>query len=159
MPGEQIFTGDLRKQDFSRQQLPGAIFFGADLYQASFEQANLESAVIVNCFAAEANFSQAHCVLLLARQTSFFRANFRGANLSEALLWNCVLAGADLTGAELRQLTLTLDCNSFEDVRLDHSVSAEMAYLFSRTRSPQRDWWLKAVGERDLSRLERLFAP
>lgn len=157
MPSEHFFTGDLRERDFSGQELSGAIFAGADLYRANFAGCKLESAVFVDCFAAEANFSQADCALLQARKSSFYRANFRCATLNEALLWDCVLAGADLRGAEMRRLTLTLDCNSFEDAQLDRTASAELAYLFGRARSPHRAGWMDVAGE-DVARLDRVFA-
>jgi uncharacterized protein YjbI with pentapeptide repeats len=152
------FTGDLRKKDFSAQDLTAALFRDADLCQASFAGANLEDAFFLNCFAAEASFERANCTRLQAAESNFFRSNFRGANLTEALLWRCVLAGADLRGAELKHLTLTLDCNSFEEVWLDSAAGAELAYLFGRARSPQRDRWLEVLGERDHAWLERVFA-
>jgi len=158
MPDERIFTGDLRGHNFAGEQLAGAIFCEADLYRASFPGAVLEGASFINCFAAEANFAKAHCAGLQARQCNFYRANFSGATLTDALLWNCTLAGADLRGALLRNLTLTLNCDSFEETQLDVAASAELAYLFARARSPHRAGWLDVVGERDLARLERIFA-
>lgn len=152
------FTGDLRKKDLSGQDLAGALFRDADLCQASFAGANLEDAFFLNCFAAESSFEKANCTRLQAAESSFYRGNFRDANLTEALLWRCVLAGADLRGAELKHLTVTLDCNSFEEVRLDRAAGAELAYLFSRARSLQRERWLEVLGERDLAWLGRVFA-
>ena len=137
--------------------LAGAVFEAADLYRTSFTGANLAGASFVNCFAAEADFQLADCKLLSALQSNFYRSNFGGADLSEALLWNCVLASADLRGATLRRATLTLDCNSFEELRLDRTASAELAYLFGRARTPHRAGWLKVIGERDLARLARIF--
>ena len=137
--------------------LAGAIFDGADLYRAKFDGASLSGASFVNCFAAEASFQQAECANLQAIKTNFYRASFNGADLSDALLWSCVLASADLRGARLRRLTLTFDCNSFEELRLDRSASAELAYLFGRARTPHRQGWLDIVGERDLARLAQIF--
>jgi uncharacterized protein YjbI with pentapeptide repeats len=77
--------------------------------------------------------------------------------LSDALLWKCVLAGADLRGATLHGLTVTLDCNSYEELRLDRSATAELAYLFGRARTPHRQGWLDILGERDLARLAHVF--
>ena len=151
------FTGDQRGLDFSGKELAGAEFEAADLYRASFTGANLSGASFVNCFAAEADFQLADCSRLRAVQSNFYRSNFDGADLSDALLWNCVLAGADLRNASLRRVTLTLDCNSFEEIRLDRAASAELAYLFGRARTPHRSGWLKVIGERDLARLARIF--
>ncbi len=148
---------DLRGKDFSGMNLAGTVFEGADLYRASFDGANLTGVTFLNCFAAEASFKQANCAHLHATKTNFYRASFRNADLSDALLWSCVLAGADLRGAKLRRLTVTLDCNSFEELRLDRSSSAELAYLFGRARTPHRQGWLEIVGERDLSRLAQVF--
>jgi len=148
---------DLRGKDFSGTNLAGTVFEGADLYRASFADANLTGATFLNCFAAEANFKQANCAHLQAIKTNFYRAGFGGADLSDALLWNCVLSGADLRGAKLRRLTLTLDCNSFEELRLERNASAELAYLFGRARSPHRQGWLDVLGERDLARLVHVF--
>jgi uncharacterized protein YjbI with pentapeptide repeats len=151
------FAEDQRGRDFSKMDLAGAVFEAADLYRASFAGANLTGASFVNCFAAEANFQQANCAQLRAIQSNFYRACFGGADLSAALLWNCVLAGADLRGATLRRVTFTLDCNSFEEIRLDRTASAELAYLFGRARTPHRQGWLNVIGERDLARLTRIF--
>jgi hypothetical protein len=68
-----------------------------------------------------------------------------------------VLAGADLRAANLRRLTLTLDCNSFEEIRLSRSAGAALAYLFGRTRSAQRQRWLDVAGDEDIARLRRVF--
>lgn len=155
---EQSLTGDFRGKDFSGQDLRGALFFKADLYRASFAGAHLEGSVLIDCFAAESNFSQARCSTLRARQCNFYRAEFSGADLTEALLWNCTLSGADLRGAQLRRLTLTLDCNSFEETQLDRAASAELAYLFARAQSPHRQNWLGVIGEGDRARLEHVFA-
>jgi uncharacterized protein YjbI with pentapeptide repeats len=149
--------GDQRGRDFSGKDLAGVVVEAADLYRASFDGANLTSATFLNCFAAEASFKQANCAYLRATKTNFYRASFNGTDLSDALLWNCVLAGADLRGAALRRLTLTLDCNSFEELRLGRSASAELAYLFGRARSPHRQGWLDVLGERDLARLKHIF--
>lgn len=138
--------------------LAGTVFIGVDLYRATFDGANLSGAKFENCFAAEASFKQANCTNLQAIKTNFYRASFRGADLSDALVWNCVLAAADLRAARLRRVTLTLDCNSFEELRLDRNASAELAYLFGRVRTVHRKGWLDIVGERDLAGLERVFA-
>jgi uncharacterized protein YjbI with pentapeptide repeats len=151
------FQGDLRNRDFSGRDLSGAVFDAADLFRASFAGVNLAGARFLNCFAAETNFEQADCSRLIATKTNFYRSNFNGADLREALLWNCVLAGADLRGATLRGVTLTLDCNAFEEMRLDRGSSAELAYLFGRARSPHRQGWFDILGEHDLLRLERVF--
>ncbi len=150
-------AGDQRGRDFSGRDLTGAVFEGADLYRASFAGANLTGVTLSNCFAAEASFQQAHCACLRAIKSNFYRSDFNGADLSDALLWNCVLAGADLRGAKLRRLTVTLDCNSFEELRLERCASAELAYLFGRARSPHRQGWMDVVGERDVARLKSVF--
>jgi len=153
-----VLTGDLRRKDFSDQDLARVHFRDADLYQASFAGSNLEAAVFENCFAAEATFQKANCAGLCALHTNFYRASFAGANLRNALLRNCVLAGADLRAADLRRVSLTLDCNSFEELQIDCATSAELAYLFGRARSPHRQRWLDVVGDRHLPRLEHIFA-
>ncbi len=137
--------------------LSGMVFEGADLYHVSFAGANLTGALFLDCFAAEADFRHADCSQIRAIRSNFYRSNFGGADLSEALLWNCVFAGADLRGASLRRLTVTLDCNSFEELRLDRGASAELAYLFSQARTPHRQGWLDIIGEKDLARLARVF--
>jgi uncharacterized protein YjbI with pentapeptide repeats len=149
--------GDQRGRDFSGKDLAGSEFEGADLYCASFDSANLTGAVFLNCFAAEASFKQANCAGLRAIKTNFYRSDFSGADLSDALLWKCVLASADLRGATLRRLTMTLDCNSYEELRLDRSASTELAYLFGRARTPHRQGWLDVLGEHDLARLAHVF--
>jgi uncharacterized protein YjbI with pentapeptide repeats len=151
------FTGDLRQHDWRGKNLAGAHFLEADLYWARFDGCDLEGATFTNCFVAEASFEKANCARLRARGSSFYRSSFRGASLRDALLWNCVLAGSDLRDADLKGVTLTLDCNSFEEVRLDHAASAELAYLFGRARSPHSARWLEVVGEEDIVRLERVF--
>lgn len=152
------FTGDLRNSDFSGQDLTGALFRDADLCRASFVGAKLEDGFFLDCLAAEANFEKAHCFRLLASGSNFYRASFRGTNLCEAHLYRCVLAGADMRGADLKSITLTLDCNTFEEAQLDRATGAELAYLFGLARSPQRARWLELLGERNLTWLERVFS-
>lgn len=151
------FTGTLRKHDFSGQDLCGAVFRDADLFQARFDGAQLRRAVFAGCFAAEANFDRADCARLQATGTNFYRSSFRGADLSDALLWDCVLAGADLRDARVQRVTLTLDCNSFEEIRLSRTASARLAYLFGRARTPHRQGWTSIIGDHDLLLLQRLF--
>lgn len=148
---------DLRGKDYSGANLAGIVFEGADLYRTTFDGANLSGASFVNCFVAEASFQQADCSNLQAIHTNFYRANFGGADLSDALLKDCVLAAADLRGARLRRVTLTLDCNSFEELRLDHSACAELAYLFGRAKSPHRHRWLALLPGRRQAQLARVF--
>jgi uncharacterized protein YjbI with pentapeptide repeats len=152
-----VFSKDLRKKDFSGLDLHGALFEDADLYGVRFVEANLEGASFQNCFAAEADFTRARGSGLRATKTNFYGAKLCGAVLEGAVLHECVLASADLRGASLRGLTLTLDCNSFEEVRLNRSAGAELAYLFGRAQSPQRSKWLDVIGEEDLARLRRVF--
>jgi len=148
------FTGDLRGRDFTGQDLFGAVFRDADLYQARFTGARLERATFHNCFIAEAAFDEIRGANLQAIGCSFYRASFRAADLTGALLWKCVLAGADFSGARLKGLTVTLDCNSFEGVTLDRIASAELAYLFSHALTPHRRQWLALVGQRYAARLD-----
>jgi uncharacterized protein YjbI with pentapeptide repeats len=150
-------TGDLRRMDFSGCDLAGVVFEDADLYRVSFAGAQLEGATFLNCFAAEASLANVAGSRLRALRSSFYRADFHVADLTEAVFWDCVLAGAELRGARLRRITVTLDCNTFEELRLDRTASAELAYLVGRTRSPYRAAWLDIVGEHDLPRLERVF--
>jgi uncharacterized protein YjbI with pentapeptide repeats len=149
-------TGDLRKRDFSGQDLTGVVFLREDLYQARFDGACLERAVFAGCFVAEACFEKTRCAEMQAVQSNFYRSCFRAADLTGALLWSCVLAGCDLRGATLKRITLTLDCNSFEEIRLSRTASAKLAYLFGRAHSPHRREWLNVVGD-DLALLDRLF--
>lgn len=156
-PSEMMLTGNLRKRDFSGQDLTDTIFHDADLYQARFAGTRLEGVAFAGCFVAEATFEGAQCRGLHAAGSNFYRSNFQSADLTSALFWNCVLAGADFRGATLHRITLTLECNSFEEIRLSRTDSAKLAYLFGRTRSPHREGWLDVVGKRDAALLERLF--
>lgn len=151
------FTGNLRKRDFSGHDLAGVVFRDADLFQARFSGAKLSQAVFAGCFAAEATFDQAKCTKLQATGTNFYRSSFRAADLTDSLFWDCVLAGADLRDATLKRITLTLDCNSFAELRLSRTASAKLAYLFGRARTPHRQKWLDIIGDHDLALLERLF--
>lgn len=151
------FTGDLRRQNFAGQDLRHAIFHNADLYRARFDHAQLEEAVFAGCFVAEASFEKAMCQRVQAAGSNFYRSCLRSADLTGALFWDCVLAGADLRGATIRGITLTLDCNTFEEVHLSRTASAQLAYLFGRARSAHRQGWMEFIGERDLAWLNRLF--
>lgn len=151
------FTGNLRKHDFSGQDLCGAVFRKADLFQARFDGAQLRRAVFAGCFAAEASFQGADGSRLQATGCNFYRGCFREADLSDALFWDCVLAGADLRDARVQRITLTLDCNSFEELRLSRTASAKLAYLFGRARTPHRQGWTGIIGDHDLLLLQRLF--
>lgn len=151
------FTGNLRKHDFSGQDLRGAVFREADLFQARFDGAQLNRAVFAGCFAAEASFTGADCSRLQATGSNFYRSCFREVDLSDSLFWDCVLAGADLRDARVQRITLTLDCNSMEEIRLSRTASTKLAYLFGRARTPHRQKWLDIIGSHDLVLLERLF--
>jgi uncharacterized protein YjbI with pentapeptide repeats len=150
-------TGNLRKRDFSGHDLAGVVFRDADLFQARFDGARLVRAVFAGCFAAEATFDRADCTKLRATGANFYRSSFRDADLTDSLFWDCVLAGADLREAKLHRITLTLDCNSFEELRLGRTASAKLAYLFGRARTPHRQGWIDIIGDHDLVLLERLF--
>lgn len=152
------FTGDLRGMDFSGSDLSGVLFREADLYQASFVESNLAGATFLNSFAPEASFQRANCQRLRGVGTNFYRSDFRCADLQQALLWECVLVGCDLRGAALNRLTLTLDCNTFEETRIDAGAGARLGYLFARAHSPQQQRWLELLGERERARLSRVFA-
>lgn len=152
------FSDDLRGRDFSGADLRGALFRDADLYRADFAGAALEGAIFESCFAAEADFRGARCAGMRAARTSYYRARFQSADLTGAVLEHCVLAQADLRGAALEKLTVTLDCHTFEEVLLDRSASAKLAYLFGRAASPHRQGWINVIGERDGARLSRVFA-
>ena len=151
------FTGDLRGSDFAGRELAGVIFRDANLYHISVAGADLGGAEFQNCFAAESSFEDAQCAGLRARDSNFYRANLAGADLEDALFWRCVLAGADLRGARLRRVTITLDCNAFEELKVDRRTSTELAYLVGRMRSPHRQAWLDVIGQRGLLLLERVF--
>jgi uncharacterized protein YjbI with pentapeptide repeats len=153
-----VFPEVSRSRDFSGRDLRGRIFRKADLSGASFECANLEGVRFIRCHAAEANFRSANCRNLRAEQTNFYRADFRCADLAGAMLLQCVLAAADLRDAHLRRMTVTLDCNTFEDVRLGREAVLELAYLFGRARSPLQVEWRNVIGERELARLARIFS-
>jgi uncharacterized protein YjbI with pentapeptide repeats len=133
------------------------VFRDADLFQARFDSAQLRRAVFAGCFAAEASFTGADCSRLQATGSNFYRSCFREANLSDSLFWDCVLAGADLREARLERVTLTLDCNSFEEIQVSRTASAKLAYLFGRARTPHRKGWMDVIGERDLRLLERVL--
>jgi uncharacterized protein YjbI with pentapeptide repeats len=113
--------------------------------------------VFAGCFAAEAVFDQADCTKLQATGSNFYRSSFHDADLTDSLFWDCVLAGADLREATLKRITLTLDCNSFEELRLSRTASAKLAYLFGRARTSHRQGWIDIIGDHDLVLLERLF--
>jgi uncharacterized protein YjbI with pentapeptide repeats len=153
-----ILTGDLGGRNFAGCDLTGAEFRNADLARCDFSCAALTNATMENCFAAEARLAGADCTGLLAVKSNFYRADFHSACLDEALLWKCVLAGADLRHASLLGLTITLDCNSFEGVRLSRGECAELAFLFARAHSPLRQAWLEIAG-RDAKRIERALRP
>jgi uncharacterized protein YjbI with pentapeptide repeats len=152
-----ILSDDQRGKDFSGLDLSGALFENADLYRSKFVGSNLAGARFCNCFAAEADFTRTGCRGMRAEKTNFYRAAFRGADLEQAVFQECVLAGADLRAANLRRLTLTLDCDAFEEVQLGRFAGAALAYLFGRAHSPQRQRWLEVAGEEDLSRVQRVF--
>ncbi len=151
-------TGNLRGRDFSGQDLAGVVFRGADLYRADFRHARLQGASFVDCFAAEAWFTRAEMADVRALRSSFYGADFTEAILRDSVFQQCVLAGADLRGAVLDRLTATLDCNSFEKVKLDRAQGAKLAFLISRPESPQREKLLAAVAARDRAWLESVFA-
>jgi uncharacterized protein YjbI with pentapeptide repeats len=92
-----------------------------------------------------------------ATDCNFFRANFQDADLRDVLLRRCVLAGADLRGAKLRGLTVTLDCHSFENVRLNREAAVQLAFLFSLAESSLRVSARALIDETTRERLARIF--
>ncbi len=152
------YSGDLRGRDFSDQNLAGARFENANLFQADFRKSCLAGATFKKCFAAEARFENAKGQDLFAESCNFFGSRFCQADLRDATFRKCVLAGTDFSGAILDRLTLTLDCNSFENAKLDQTQGAMLAFLICRADIPQRRKLLDAFNGRERAWLEKMFA-
>lgn len=84
--------------DFRGQDLSNARFRNAKLMEADFEEANLTGA----------NFMDANC----------WGANFKNTILYRATFQRTILTGARFEGADLRSITITLTCDTFDKVQL-----------------------------------------
>lgn len=88
----------LEGEDFRGRELSNARFRNAKLMQANFEGADLTGA----------NFTDANC----------WGANFKDAKLYKATFQRAVLTGCNFEGADLRNVTITLTCDTFDKIKL-----------------------------------------
>jgi len=81
-------------------------------------------------------------------------SSWRGTRLENVSFKNSVMEGADFSGAEFINVTVTLNCNTFDNIRLDLTTFKLMMLLFSRVNLGVE----KGIGVLTLSRLkEYLF--
>ena len=98
------------QEDFSGRDLSNADFRGAQLLECNFNDSNLTGA----------NFTDANCW-----GSSFIKSKLYKANFTRACLAKCTMDGADCYG-----MTITLSCDSFEDLTLsDKWVSAWLYFV------------------------------
>jgi hypothetical protein len=88
----------LQRADFSKMDLANADFRNARLQEADFTESDL----------SRADFTDAN----------LWGACFRKAKLYKAILKRANLAKCDFEGADLRDITITLNCDTFEDLKL-----------------------------------------
>lgn len=83
-------------------------FSGLDLEHADFRNASVPYANFSKCKLRYANFENANC----------FGANFDQADLHRANFKDAVLSDAIMTASDMFGVTLTMECRSFQGMRL-----------------------------------------
>lgn len=112
--GKKFANRPLRGMDFSKRNGKDK----EDLCNADFRNAKLIDAVFDDSDCTGADFTDANCN----------RASFRNCKLYKATFKRSNLAGCDFEGADLRGITITLSCDTFENLRLPSKWLA--AWLF-----------------------------
>lgn len=109
--GKHYANAKLQGHDFSNRDLTNADFRGAELMETNFEGSD--------CTCAK--FNGANC----------WGANFRRTKLYKANFTQTILARANFEAADLRQITITLGCDTFESVKLPQKWLGGLLFLIS----------------------------
>ena len=96
--GKKFANRPLQHADFSEYELCNADFRNAKLQETVFDGSDLTCA----------DFSDANC----------WGASFRGAKCYKATFKKAILTGCDFDEADIRGITITLGCDTFENVKL-----------------------------------------
>lgn len=109
--GKHFANKKLRGKNFSKRNLANADFRGAELIEAIFDDCDLTCAKFngANCWGA--SFKRAKC----------YKANFT----------QTITTHADFDAADMRAVTLTLNCDTFENVKLSKKWLGGLLFLIA----------------------------
>ena len=95
---------ELRKSDFSGQDVSGTSFAGADLQESNFEGVNLEGSILTQASFIDVNLQGANLREVFGDRVDFSNADLSDAILADSILtsshfYNATVDGADFSGA------------------------------------------------------------
>lgn len=93
---------------FRGMKLPGVDFSGRDLRNSDFRSASLIGANFSNCILRGSNFEGANCQSAIFSGADCHRVNFK----------DTCLAGAKMDAKDMYGVTITLECKSFDGLKL-----------------------------------------
>jgi len=113
---------------YDNKRLEGADFSNRDLSNASFR----------NAYLVEANFENAILVGVNFTDANLWGAKFKGARLYKTNFTRANVTKADVSQAiDLRNVTITLDCQTFEGVKLGKKWLNGWLFLLSMADIPE----------------------
>jgi uncharacterized protein YjbI with pentapeptide repeats len=142
--GKVLINRKFYDTDFSGQDLSHADFRGSTLVNCNFDNANL----------SYANFEGANCYASSFRQSRLYHTSFKDA----------VLAKTKLDPRDMFGMTISVSCDTFDEIELGEIWLAAWLFLPTLGQCPAgikdeiRGVLKKMLGEERLKQMERTFA-
>jgi len=140
----------VKGKTFYNQKLYGANFIGQDLVHADFRSATLMNANFTDADLSYANFEGANCRGAIFDNCRLYRANFKDA----------ALAGSVFRPKDAFGITLTMACETFDDVQSSGLWYLSMVMLALRMKSPEEgleEKIISAIGTERYMGLRHIF--
>ena len=114
---------------FANKKLRGKVFTGRMLANADFRGAELIECIFDNCDLTGAKFHGANCYGASFKKAKCYKTNFTQA----------ILTRADFDAADLRGITITMSCDTFDSVKLPKKWRGAFAFMLAITDLPVDD--------------------
>lgn len=127
---------------YANLKLRGTVFAGRDLANADFRGAELIECDFTGCNLSCAKFMGANC----------WGANFTHARLYKANFTQAILSRANFNAADVRGITVTLNCDTFENIQLPKKWMNALLFMVSLADIPVevQDKLHHIIGEEEL---------
>ena len=112
---------------YANMKLRGKSFAGRDLSNADFRGAELIECDFTGCNLSCAKFTGANC----------WGANFTRARLYKANFAQAILTRANFNAADVRGITLTMSCDTFEDIQISKKWLNGLLFMVSLADIPE----------------------